>query len=755
MITRKQLLIPSIWCLFTLPAQAQLSAPQLDSVRHQLNRNRSDTTQVKLLLELGKYTLGLPTQTKANLDSTLLLFEQALTLSNRLGDQKWKEESLYLLGTYYFRKNELAQGKAYFTQVIKVYQQTGNKGQEGKAWFRLGAGLVKTEENYTEILTAYGHALALTNQVGDRQQEVIIRSAIGELHGIQGKLKESEQGYLRTLTIQKAIGDKSIYKTFFALSNIGFYRGDLHSALFYALKMVSNLEANGNKSQLDEAYFRLGNVYFELGQIDKSIETYRNSLAISRQKGQVIVDAAMAKKLARALLKQGKAQEALQFLTAIDRKNLPLVVDDKMTMAESFGECYAALKEYKRAEAYYLESIEWSKKTASWVALVANMGIGRFYVATKQFSKASPFLRKLLSAPQGQVPANILMEVHLMAFKVDSAAGRYVAAIAQYQQYKALNDSISNAVKSRQINEMEIQYETQKKEQQIQLLTEKEQRQQSELKRAQTTRYGFIAGAILLVSLLGVSFNRFRLKQHSHQLLESQKQEINLKNDSLKQVLIEKDRLLAEKEWMLKEIHHRVKNNLQIINSLLHSQGVYLTDHSAQSAIRESQNRVHAMALIHQKLYQSDHLANVELSEYIEEIVDYLITSFDRQDTIQKQIEVAPIGLDITLAVPLGLIINEAVTNSLKHAFPSGQNGFIAITLLKPDSKTYRLTIRDNGIGLPADLNPNRSRTLGMSLIRGLSKQLRGTLQIDQSDGVQISLQFTADRIDRGRIHSV
>ena len=153
------------------------------------------------------------------------------------------------------------------------------------------------------------------------------------------------------------------------------------------------------------------------------------------------------------------------------------------------------------------------------------------------------------------------------------------------------------------------------------------------------------------------------------------------------------------------------------------------------------------MALIHQKLYQSDQLANVELSEYIEEIVDYLITSFDRQDNVRKQIIVSPIGLDITLAMPLGLIINEAVTNSLKHAFPSGQGGFIAIALLKPDSKTYRLTIRDNGVGLPADVNPNRSRTLGMSLIRGLTKQLKGSLLIDQNDGVQISLLFPAKRI--------
>ena len=748
MINRKQLISLNIWCLFTLQVRAQLSAPQLDSVRNQLNVSQNDTTRVKLLLELGKYKLYLPNQTKANQDTTVLLFEQALTLSNQFSERTWKDESLYQLGTYYLRNNKLAQGKAYFRQVINAYQQAGNKGQESKAWFRMGAGFVQKEENYPEILTTFRHALALANQLGDRKQEAIIRSAIGEAHSIQGKFKEAEQEYLRTLMIQKAIGDKSMYSTYAALSNIGFYRGDFNAALLYALKTVRNIEENETRPELDYAYFRLGNIYFELGQIDKSVDAYKQSLLISRQKGQVKIDVGTAKKLTKALIKQGKASEALQFLTDAAQKNGQVSAYEKMVMAESLGECYAALKKFKRAETYYLESIAWSSQTLAWEALVAYRGIGRFYVATNQFTKASPFLYKLLSAPQGQVPANVLMEVHLMQFKVDSAAGHYVNAIAQFQQYKALNDSLFNASKSKQISELEIQYETEKKEHQIQLLTEKEQRNQSELKREQTTRYGIISGAILLAGLLGISYNRYRLKQRSHQLLQVQQQEINLKNDSLQQVLTEKDQLLAEKEWMLKEIHHRVKNNLQIIISLLHSQGAFLTDPTAQTAIRESQNRVHAMALIHQKLYQSDQLANVDLSEYIEEIVDYLIISFDRQDTVRKLIAVSPVGLDITLAVPLGLLINEVVTNSLKHAFPSEQNGFIAIELTNPDRKTYRLTIRDNGIGLPVDVNPNQSQTLGMSLIRGLSKQLEGSLQIERNDGVQISLLFTAEKVD-------
>ena len=334
-----------------------------------------------------------------------------------------------------------------------------------------------------------------------------------------------------------------------------------------------------------------------------------------------------------------------------------------------------------------------------------------------------------------------------MLFKVDSTDGNYTSAINHFRQHKILNDSIFNETKSRQLAELEIRYATAQKEQQI-------QRQQHELEKGKTMRNSILAGAILLLGLLGISYNQYRLKQQSNNLLEVKQQEINQKNESLQSILNDKDtllkekeELLEEKEWMIKEIHHRVKNNLQIITSLLHSQGVYLKDEAALSAIRESQNRVHVMALIHQKLYQSDRLSTIPMAEYIDEIVDYLLVTFDRQNAVSKKITVMPIHLDIILAVPIGLILNEVVTNSLKYAFPAGQKGTISVELVEVTNQTYLLKLSDNGVGFPPDLNPNRSRTLGMSLIRGLSKQLGGKLQINQDSGVAISLIFSQEKV--------
>ncbi|TGD77538.1 sensor histidine kinase, partial [Hymenobacter wooponensis] len=168
----------------------------------------------------------------------------------------------------------------------------------------------------------------------------------------------------------------------------------------------------------------------------------------------------------------------------------------------------------------------------------------------------------------------------------------------------------------------------------------------------------------------------------------------------------------------------------------------HLHDPQAVAAIRESQNRVQVMALLHQKLYQADHLGRVNLADYAREIVTYLVESFDRQRSVQVQLDLAPIELETTVATPLGLIINEAVTNTLKHAFPPPRRGTLTVSLVSLGPQQYQLTITDDGVGLPPGFELTRSRSLGMVIIKGLSRQLDGQLAVSTAGGVHISLQF-------------
>lgn len=204
--------------------------------------------------------------------------------------------------------------------------------------------------------------------------------------------------------------------------------------------------------------------------------------------------------------------------------------------------------------------------------------------------------------------------------------------------------------------------------------------------------------------------------------------------------------LLEEKEWLIKEIHHRVKNNLHTITSLLESQSAYLRD-DAFKALRDTQHRIFAMSLIHQKLYQPEkNVTKINMAVYIHELVNYLCESFQIDKRIRIEMELEPVHLDISLAVPLGMVLNEAITNSIKYAFPGSEKGVITVAIKKASDTTFIFSVTDNGIGLPHDYDPVRSKTLGMKLMKGLSDDIAANFGIDNKQGTRISIEFAVDK---------
>ncbi|MBC7874400.1 MAG: sensor histidine kinase, partial [Ferruginibacter sp.] len=200
---------------------------------------------------------------------------------------------------------------------------------------------------------------------------------------------------------------------------------------------------------------------------------------------------------------------------------------------------------------------------------------------------------------------------------------------------------------------------------------------------------------------------------------------------------------LKEKETLLREIHHRVKNNLQIISGLLNLQSRQIENPEAQEAVREGRNRVKSMALIHQKLYQQDNLTGVSMKEYLEDLVSSIQQTFkDKQTTITATIECGNLNLDVDTAIPLGLIINELITNCYKYAFTGRNNGHIVIRLDEHATKLL-LEVRDNGIGLPEGFDMNTSRSFGMKLIQSLSAKLEATREALTDNGTVFKLSIT------------
>jgi two-component sensor histidine kinase len=279
-----------------------------------------------------------------------------------------------------------------------------------------------------------------------------------------------------------------------------------------------------------------------------------------------------------------------------------------------------------------------------------------------------------------------------------------------------------------------------------------------------------IAGSALLLLGVAVVYHHYRLRQRTRRQLQAQQEalqaqqealqsqrealrarqrQIGQQHEQLSQLLDEKDSLLrqqeglaGEKERLLKEIHHRVRNNLQVVMSLLNSQAASLQDQAALSAIQESQHRVQAIALIHQKLYQAKGLTRIPMPAYLQEVLAYLTDAYRLAQAVRFYAEADDIELDVAQAVPLGLIINEALTNTLRYAFPGGRPGRVLVALQRLEECAYRLTVADDGVGLPAGYDPSRSRSLGMTLLHGFSAQLGGELRITGPPGLTLTLVF-------------
>jgi two-component sensor histidine kinase len=748
-------------------------------------RTGEPTTEnkIKSLLDLGKSMLRTAYRGTSNRDSATILFQRAWALSDNASNQELGEESQCLLGIVCLLNGDWDLGEAHFMRVIAARQRSGDKAGELNAWLRMA--MAAFCNNCDKNISALKRALELSRQIRNRAIEAVVLLEIGYKYLNAGMKTEAKNAAMAALRIQEAIGYaeicraaseialQSVYyasydyrylsNAYYLLSDMGQTQGNLNQKLLYIFKVTHDVENSGMTDQLDYTYFRLGNAYWELGRFEKSMEYHKQSVLISQEKGELI-PVGLARRMAVALIELGRPAEALQLLYDIINSGLLCSVEDKMYIAQGLGNCHDALRQYHAAEKYYLESVTFSEQSPLRFQLLANEGIARFYVANARYEMAEPYLSRLSTASRQQILPNELIEVYLMRFKVDSARGNYRDAIWHYQQYKALQDSMFDETKSRQIAQLSIEYETAKKEQDIRIKESDIALLKEQNKAQQNQRNALIVGTGLLAAVLGLGFNRYRLKQRvnrqlqrQQQILEMQDQQIRQKNKNLSDLigekdslllqkdslLGEKDQLITEKEWLLKEIHHRVKNNFHIVASLLEIQSSYLHNKEALSAIRESQHRIHSMSIIHQKLYQSDTLSTIQMSAYIYELVEYLSDSYAIRDNIRFSLDIQSIELDHASAITLGLILNEIITNAIKYAFAKTGNGAISITLRHMSNSQILLSVQDNGPGLPADFNNRIGASMGMELLQGLTDDIGGTLDIESNNGTLVKIIFS------------
>jgi two-component sensor histidine kinase len=734
------------------PIWPRLSQRSFDSLRARLPGSRPDTSRVQLLLQLGHDLLAQSDDQGTDPSVALPYAQQAAALSDQLHFAAGRISSLYLLGRVHDYVGQDTLGPGFIRRGISLSRSQNRPQLTAFGWLWLG----ETEEQAPAIIACFERARALFGQVGDKANEAYSLKAIADRHLAEGHPEQAIGELRQVLDLYRAAGHPRLYYTHDLLQAAYRQLGDYKEALRYALAALAGAEAAHDTTILGPFYVRLGVLYRELRQYPEALVYYQKALTEFQHQGNAITAITMAGAIVRIRVAQHRAQEGLDFFTRAARPyahGSPRVVE---RIADYMVEAHLALGHYAQAAPYATQLVAFLQTGTADEGEQAAIyrTLGRFYLLTKRYDEARQYLLRALAQNQRRNTLLYVAELHLLLFKADSAQDRFPAAIAHYQRYKLLNDSVFNEKKNQQLASLETQYDTRKKEQNIALLTKQNQVQQARIRQREWQRNTLLAGAGLLALLLGLGYNRYRLKQRATRLLQAQQREINHQNEALHQLvgdkqtlLDEKLALLEDKNWMLKEIHHRVKNNLQIISSLLNTQADYLHDPAALAALRESQNRVQAMALVHQKLYQSDNVALVNMSEYIGEITERLLESFDCLATVREHLDVAPVELDVALATPLGLIINEAITNALKHAFPPPRAGTLTVGLRPVGAQRYELLIADDGVGLPPGFDLAHSHTLGLTMVQGLSKQIGGVLHIAPAEpGVRLALQFEVGR---------
>lgn len=572
-------------------------------------------------------------------------------------------------------------------------------------------------------------AMRLAKQTGELEKLGNTLNNIAIIYTQQSQMDSALRYITLAIDLNRETKDTlSLAKSLYAASNISYSKRDFSTALEGYLEALELKKAKGGNatSQLSA----LGMCYQEMGQWKKARATFEESL-----------------ELATTLNNPGNQAWALKCLGVLSRslsephenalayfeKAIPLqeVSGDRGNLAESLldlGRVQIDLKRISDAEASFERSLDIFSGIQQRMGLVqAQAELGRTKMLLGKEKEANTLLTQAFADEEviSGMPetVSLLYEELVETF---SETEDYKRAFFYSQKNQHLKDSLLQQSRDREFAQMAEEYEADKREATISLLEENAQLKDKQIANQNMSMIGLGAGIFILGALAFLLYQNSQKRKEANLLLSQQKEEIEKQH--------------AQKAILLKEIHHRVKNNLQVISSLLNLQSREVKDGAAKDALNEGKNRVRSMALIHQRLYQKDELGLIDMQEYIEELVHNLQHSFAKTDTeITIKTSLSPVNADVDKAIPLGLILNELITNAYKYAFEGREKGQIALSMNIDEDRTFSLSVEDNGVGI-SENGTNKPQSFGMKLIKSLSKGLDGKLEVLSQDGTKISL---------------
>lgn len=530
-----------------------------------------------------------------------------------------------------------------------------------------------------------------------------------------------------------------------SIANLHLRRGDLPRALDLYLRGLAVFQSLNRKEDLAGNLHNIGMVHWLQDNAHLALDYFSRSLALERELGDEAGIASALNSLANLLLEQQAYDEALSYYKqALALHEAQEEVAGAAMVHHNIGVVLIAQRQYPKALDHLFQALDLKESARDRTRIFPTYEeVAHAYLEMEAYEKALRYAQKSLALAETNGDLRPLMASTQTLAEIYAAMGDHRRAYAYQNRYIAARDSLLTVEKAQAIARLQTRYETQQKEQALENL-----RQESRLQalQAQTTRNMLLGGLGAVLLLAGLLYNRSRLKQKANRLLTAQKEEISRKSEKIRQKKEALQQSLTEKELLVKEIHHRVKNNLQVISSLLSVQSYLLTDGKALEAVQDIHHRVEAMALVHKKLYRTENLAEIDAQEYLEDLSRFLLRAFQgKAEHVRCRVRAEGIKLDMDAAVPLGLIAGELIANALEHAFPGDRRGEIVVDLQKSAGDAYAFRIADDGIGLPPAGGDGDPSAMGLSLVEKLTRQLNGTMHVTNGLGTTFTIAFNEE----------
>lgn len=638
----------------------------------------TDTTRISLTLNIADQLFSSqPHQTIELLNAISPLISQASP-----GQQA---DHLHYYGAAHHSLGNMDSVAYYHQQILSRLTKEEDERRYARALSNLGVAYrVRGELDQAALM--YEEALAIFETRADTFPRGTIRNSLGLIYDAQGDYQSAMKVYLEALDIFKSVDHKGAQAV--VLNNIGrVYQAqkDHQRAIQYYQQYREMSKETGQLQGVANALNNIGAAYTDLSALDSATYYLKESIKIKEEIGIINNLSTSLNNLGKVANLQGNYQEAIEYN------------QQALTLAREH--------ENKRDQAFsFLE-------------------LARSYEQLRNDAAAQNYYQQALGLAEEMRDMNLRYQAQEGLYRVHKSS-HPERAIAYLEAAFSLKDSILNAENVEALTTLRLENEFSKKELiNQQRITTLELQEALQSARVSNQRIA-IAGLLAVLLVLGILlYQVFR-----------QKGQIEQQNKLIQ-------RSLKEKDVLMREIHHRVKNNLQVISSLLSIQSRQVTEQVAVDALNEGRSRVQTMSLIHQDLYQHENLTGIAIRTYFEKLIQNLFDTYNiSREQIRVEAHIDDLILDVDTVIPLGLVINELITNALKYAFPTGK-GRIEVILREEDDGLY-LSVADNGVGIASPQEVIDGNSYGYELIQALVDKLEGELEINGQQGTQVVAVF-------------